>query len=66
MPPYLLSRGMDPFLGLFTGVLAYYLHETHPRTALQEEERLTELLRWKYDKYQEQKRQDSLALDAAS
>ncbi|KAF8798083.1 hypothetical protein BYT27DRAFT_7151866 [Phlegmacium glaucopus] len=53
MPPYLLSRGLDSFLGVFTGFLAYYLHENHPRTALRPEEKLSELLRWKY----QQKRQ---------
>ena len=53
----IFSRGLDPFLGVFTGFLAYYLHENHPRTALQAEEKLAELLRWKYSKYQ-QKRQD--------
>ncbi|KAG1754661.1 hypothetical protein EDB19DRAFT_1667570 [Suillus lakei] len=31
--PVLLSRGLDPVLGIFTGCFAYYLHETHPRTA---------------------------------
>lgn len=72
MPPYLLSRcvgcflpqsviltfprGLDPFLGVFTGFLAYYLHENHPRTALQPEEKLSELLRWKYNKYQQKRR----------
>ncbi|KAF9484723.1 hypothetical protein BDN70DRAFT_825252 [Pholiota conissans] len=49
---YLLSRGLDPFVGAFTGVLAFYLHETHPRTARPEEERLFQLLQWKYRKYQ--------------
>ncbi|KAG2356200.1 hypothetical protein BDR07DRAFT_470086 [Suillus spraguei] len=31
--PVLLSRGIDPVLGIFTGCFAYYLHETNPRTA---------------------------------
>lgn len=72
MSPYLLSRcvscfllqsvilmfprGLDPLLGVFTGFLAYYLHENHPRTALQPEEKLSELLRWKYNKYQQERR----------
>ena len=70
-PPYLLSRcvdrfllqsemlmfprGLDPFLGVFTGFLAYYLNENHPRTAVQPEEKLSKLLRWKYSKYQQRR-----------
>ena len=54
---FLFPRGLDPFLGVFTGFLAYYLHENHPRTALQSEEKLSELLRWKYNKYQQKKRE---------
>ncbi|THU87267.1 hypothetical protein K435DRAFT_866319 [Dendrothele bispora CBS 962.96] len=50
MPPVLLSRTLDTFLGVFTGVLAYYLYETHPRTALPREETLLELIRWKMEK----------------
>ncbi|KAF9053773.1 hypothetical protein BDZ89DRAFT_1125488 [Hymenopellis radicata] len=45
---YLLSRGLDPLLGIFTGLLAFRLHEHHPRTGLREEERLLPLLRWKW------------------
>ncbi|KAF9535276.1 hypothetical protein CPB83DRAFT_841504 [Crepidotus variabilis] len=55
MPPYLLSRGLDPVLGIFTGVFAFYLHETHPRTARPEDQRLLALLRWKYESYQQKK-----------
>ncbi|EIN07295.1 hypothetical protein PUNSTDRAFT_135981 [Punctularia strigosozonata HHB-11173 SS5] len=51
MAPVLLSRGLDPLLGVFTGVLAYYLYETNPRTALPEEQRLTSLVRWKYSQW---------------
>ncbi|KAJ3725869.1 hypothetical protein C8R42DRAFT_574867, partial [Lentinula raphanica] len=39
---------LDPLLGVFTGFLAYYLHENHPRTALPQEQRLAELVRWKW------------------
>ena len=35
---------------MFTGLLAYYLHETNPRTAPPPGETLAELLRWKRDK----------------
>lgn len=54
---FIFPRGLDPFLGVFTGFLAYYLHENHPRTALQPEEKLSELLRWKYNKYQQKRRE---------
>ena len=79
MPPYLLSRyapftihklrltpvyrGLDPILGIFTGLLGFYLHETHPRTARPEEQRLMQLLKWKYTKFREQRRAKLLALD---
>ncbi|PFH54290.1 hypothetical protein AMATHDRAFT_135410 [Amanita thiersii Skay4041] len=53
MPPVLLSRSMDTLLGIFSGFLAYYLHETHPRTTLPPEQKLLPLLRWKWSKYQE-------------
>ncbi|KJA27095.1 hypothetical protein HYPSUDRAFT_131863, partial [Hypholoma sublateritium FD-334 SS-4] len=59
-------RGIDPFLGVFTGVLAFYLHETHPRTARPEEEKLIELVRWKYRKYQDTRQKELSALDKAS
>lgn len=42
---------LDPFLGVFTGFLAYYLYETHPRTAVPPDHRLAALLRWKFAKY---------------
>ncbi|KAJ8078903.1 hypothetical protein PM082_013187 [Marasmius tenuissimus] len=47
-PPALLSRALDPFLGVFSGVLAYYLYETHPRTALPHDQTLRELIKWKW------------------
>jgi non-classical export protein 1 len=48
------GRGLDPLLGVFTGVLAYYLAETNPRTAPPPEDTLRELLRWKRDKWRRQ------------
>ncbi|PAV24066.1 hypothetical protein PNOK_0113400 [Pyrrhoderma noxium] len=33
MAPALLSRSLDPALGVITGVLAFYLNQTNPRTA---------------------------------
>ena len=37
-------------LGVFTGGLAFYLHQTNPRTAPPESETLQELLQWKRKK----------------
>ena len=34
-------------MGVFTGCLAYYLYETHPRTARAPGESLRELVKWK-------------------
>ncbi|KAI0322195.1 hypothetical protein OF83DRAFT_1094917 [Amylostereum chailletii] len=50
MRPVLLSRVLDPILGLFTGCLAYYLYENNPRTAIPPDQKLRELLQWKMDK----------------
>jgi hypothetical protein len=43
---YLLSRTVDPLLGVFTGFLAYYLHETNPRTAPPPGHTLKDLVSW--------------------
>ncbi|KIL69820.1 hypothetical protein M378DRAFT_118430, partial [Amanita muscaria Koide BX008] len=48
-------RSLDTALGVLSGFLAYYLHETHPRTALPAEQRLLPLLKWKWTKYQNQR-----------
>ena len=48
-------RTLDPILGVFTGAFAYYLYETHPRTALPQELRLMSLLRWKREKWQQER-----------
>ncbi|KAL1947908.1 hypothetical protein VTO73DRAFT_13632 [Trametes versicolor] len=60
MPPPLLSRTLDPILGVFTGGLAYYLYESHPRTAMPEELKLKSLLRWKYTRWQKEREQKLL------
>ncbi|KAL7283396.1 hypothetical protein ACG7TL_002826 [Trametes sanguinea] len=60
MPPPLLSRTLDPILGVFTGVLAYYLYETHPRNAIPEELRLASLLKRKYAIWQREREQKLL------
>ncbi|CAE6490179.1 unnamed protein product [Rhizoctonia solani] len=44
---YLLSKYLDPLLGVATGLLAYHLHETNPRTAPPDGEDLRSLIRWK-------------------
>ena len=49
---------MDPLLGVFTGLFAYYLFENNPRTAPPENERLLELLKWKRAKSQGGRQQD--------
>ncbi|KAJ3537581.1 hypothetical protein NM688_g6662 [Phlebia brevispora] len=59
----LLSRALDPILGVFTGGLAYYLYETNPRTAPPERDRLVELIKWKRAKSQQAKEGQSNAAD---
>jgi hypothetical protein len=50
MPPkvFLLSRTLDPLLGVFTGLLAFHLHETNPRSAPPAGHTLSELIQWKW------------------
>jgi hypothetical protein len=43
---------LDPVLGIFTGVFAFYLYEINPRTARTPEQKLDYLVRWKIEKYQ--------------
>lgn len=45
---YLLSRTLDPLLGVFTGLLAFQLHETNPRTTPVPGHTLRELVNWKW------------------
>ncbi|KAF8518811.1 hypothetical protein BU17DRAFT_48322, partial [Hysterangium stoloniferum] len=54
---------LDPILGVFTGVLAYYLSETNPRTAPRKEDTLYELLRWKQDKWRKERKERDAALE---
>jgi hypothetical protein len=54
---YLLSRTLDPLLGVFTGLLAYYLHETNPRSAPPEGHTLRELAAWKWGMAKERRAQ---------
>ncbi|KAF9265485.1 hypothetical protein L218DRAFT_860027, partial [Marasmius fiardii PR-910] len=46
---------IDPILGVFSGVLAYHLYETHPRSALPHDQTLRELIKWKYAQYRHNK-----------
>ncbi|KAA1471097.1 hypothetical protein DENSPDRAFT_746637, partial [Dentipellis sp. KUC8613] len=50
-------RFLDPLLGVGTGLLAYYLYETNPRTEVPEDQRLVPLARWKLDKMQKERAQ---------
>lgn len=63
LPTHHLDRYVDPLLGVFTGVFAYYLHETHPRTAPPPGQRLTELLEWKRDEMQRKRGERLAALE---
>ena len=58
-----LCRTLDPILGVATGVFAYYLHETHPRTALPEESRLLALLQWKRQRVRQEHNRKLMATD---
>ncbi|KAH9843059.1 uncharacterized protein C8Q71DRAFT_233570 [Rhodofomes roseus] len=51
----LLSRTLDPLLGIFTGVFAYYLYENNPRIALPEDQRLGALVQWKLDRWRQER-----------
>ncbi|KAG2041585.1 hypothetical protein BDR03DRAFT_945173 [Suillus americanus] len=61
--PALLSRGLDPVLGIFTGCFAYYLHETHPRTAPPPDKRLAALVQWKWAKWKREREEKLNALE---
>ena len=45
---YLLSKTLDPILGTFTGLLAYCLSETNPRSNIQQGHTLQELIPWQW------------------
>lgn len=48
-------RTLDPLLGIFTGALAFYLHENNPRKAPPPEERLSALVQWKLGKWRQER-----------
>ena len=60
----MFNSGLDPLLGVFTGVLAFYLHENHPRTAPPSDQRLVELIRWKFAKWKAVREKRLAELDA--
>ncbi|KAG1782598.1 hypothetical protein EV702DRAFT_391435 [Suillus placidus] len=61
--PVLLSRGLDPVLGIFTGCFAYYLHETNPRTAAPPDKQLAALVQWKWAKWKREREEKLNALE---
>ncbi|TFK76276.1 hypothetical protein BDN72DRAFT_756184, partial [Pluteus cervinus] len=54
---------LDPLLGIFTGFFAYYLYETHPRTAIPEQSRLAPLVSWKWGNYKKQREEHLRSLE---
>ncbi|KAF8327184.1 uncharacterized protein EI90DRAFT_3068208 [Cantharellus anzutake] len=54
---YLLSRGLDPLLGVFTGVLAYKMSESNPRTAPPPGDTLVRLVKWKLNSWKSDREQ---------
>lgn len=52
---YLLSRGLDPVLGVFTGVLAFILSENNPRSAPPPGHTLKALTQWRWAEYKQAK-----------
>ncbi|KAI5448844.1 hypothetical protein NCC49_006078 [Naganishia albida] len=56
MSRYLLGRYMDPMLGVFTGILAYHLHESNPRSRPEPGHRLQELVAWQWNQSKEARR----------
>jgi len=59
----MVSRGLDPLLGVFTGVLAYYLYETHPKNNMASHERLMVLLEQKYARYRGERRKELQSIE---
>ncbi|KAG8813789.1 hypothetical protein FRC17_001428 [Serendipita sp. 399] len=53
----LLGRFWDPLLGVFTGVLAFQLRQNNPETAPPPNERLDHLLKWKYNRWIESRKE---------
>lgn len=53
---YLLSRALDPILGVFTGLLAYHLSETNPRSNIPPGHTLQELIPWQLGVWREERR----------
>ncbi|KZT56881.1 hypothetical protein CALCODRAFT_483642 [Calocera cornea HHB12733] len=47
---YLFGKYVDPLFGVFTGAVAYYLWENHPRTAPPQGSHLADLIKWRFTK----------------
>lgn len=56
----LVRRFLDPGLGVFTGVLAFYLRQTNPRTAPPPEETFSALLSWKMQAWRDERRKQMI------
>ncbi|ORX39283.1 hypothetical protein BD324DRAFT_619127 [Kockovaella imperatae] len=48
---YLLSRTLDPLFGVFSGLLAYHLSESHPRSNIPPGHTLRELVPWQFNRW---------------
>ena len=58
---YLLSRTLDPILGVFTGFFAYHLSESNPRSNIPQGHTLRELIPWQWNVWRDERRaKDSL------
>jgi hypothetical protein len=60
------ASGLDPLLGVFTGFFAYYLYESNPRTAFPQDQRLSELVKWKWSKWSRERENRLKAEEAAA
>jgi hypothetical protein len=58
---YLLSRTLDPILATFTGLLAYHLSETNPRSNIPPGHTLAELVPWQLSVWREERRLKDMA-----
>ena len=57
---YLLSRTLDPILGIFTGLFAYHLSESNPRSNIPQGHTLRELIPWQWNVWREERRAKDL------
>lgn len=62
---YLLSRTLDPILGVFTGLFAYHLSETNPRSNIPPGHTLRELIPWQWNVWREGRRAKDTLVESA-